>query len=1404
MAQTAVREAVKEVLEGFASRLPQEGELDAATSAIDWDLLKIRIRKKILTVIKQRRRTARASFKQKLKRLLRQERRLLELAAGQAISVDMVTDMMDVLTLDDRTGESPLQRVRGAITDCIRGRAAAKQRQLFRSGGYYVGKTSRQFFSRISTKYADNEIHRLDAATGQPARGVHDKADTLADAWTPVFQQPSSLVSDRGKVLQWLGPSGQYDSELHDLMAPFSEAEVAAAIGACHAGKACGPDRLGNDWYRDFCTILTPILTRLFNCWYSTGRFPTSFLEADIFCIAKGGDSQDPLNYRPLALLDTDYKILTRIITTRASRKLHLMIHPNQNGFVPFRTIHSTLDLYTAAQAVAQTDPEYAEALALLLDFSKAYDSVDREFLYAVLLWLGFPSPFVEAMRGLHEDTKVRFLANGYHSRWVTVTCGIRQGCPLAPLLFLLVLEALYRRIDNAPEVSGIVLRSRAGMVRLKVGGYADDTATYVKTPTEVTMIIMITRLFAYASGLRLNEGKTLVIALNPSTVANTEALPSPLRLQAPDKLARYLGLQVGSKPDMLYTWQLARTQLTARLAIAASKTTTVDQRSTIVMAIVLPKLLYIGRHQWPDLKTVGAFQKMIHNFIWHARFTDERVGGRAWLNEHIAMLPRQLGGIAVPDLKTELIALAAVTVNMWALDASPEAQIVEDVLTNSTGNPEASMVYISPHQVTPPKKGQRLGASLRTTGVHTCNVYGGVVMVAGKAAMVQALNSVRYFKGRITLTWRGRRMRMDTSSRRGTLWRAAIREEEKAHGTFCLEWLPFLVLSELKVYSEGGHMVNPKHRFRLLCTGGKQLKDHVHWKWTSNGDLLTTALATKVTPAVQRQIGSLMRLLVLNYPQLLYPGDHTGQVRYSTEAVGHVPILRRVTAGRALVGLAATEEQEAEAQVMQSHRCLVENMHTAAGTATTLTAVHPHPRLSRIVCLWVGKRRWATSRRVYRRFLTHQRTKKCIGMSTVKAERWRTSSPHIAHGLADITWRRIRRVIGLNPWGEQLLLRIKHHAISVYNPVSEGLSCPHASCSRTTRTDLTHVFWTCPAAQVLRGVLLKRWQSAGLRLIDTEHAIFSLTLPGIPAEIISVTGRVLAECSEETLTALGNTVERLTAACWSLGAAHYLHAVWRWRVAHFDTHNDVTQNYHTAGLITRLRNGHADIMGGIPLTVDDKLRWRLGRAICAVLGADWTGSPTTAHSGGGCYLLFFAGGDGAQQASGGSGIVIATLDRITGGHKMKYFLGSTHTGANMTPTMAAHIGLLRGLRECLRQGWAPVHAVGDNQVGIRQYKTRTPPRVKRLAGTYWKARRTADAIGVQSWLSQPREFNRTAQGLAQLARTTGAGTEWTEHQGSDHVRRWAAITSHALSDATEWSNLHRDQDSSESERTKV
>ena len=129
----------------------------------------------------------------------------------------------------------------------------------------------------------------------------------------------------------------------------------------------------------------------------------------------------------------------------------------------------------------ANADSDLHVAIALLLDFAKAYDTLQRPFLLSALICLCFSSKFVSVVAALHRDTTCRFIVNGYHSSRRNVHCGIGQGCFFTPLLFILALDSVYRVIQERGEIRGAPLTSGGKTTDVKISGYADDAAVYLR-----------------------------------------------------------------------------------------------------------------------------------------------------------------------------------------------------------------------------------------------------------------------------------------------------------------------------------------------------------------------------------------------------------------------------------------------------------------------------------------------------------------------------------------------------------------------------------------------------------------------------------------------------------------------------------------------------------------------------------------------------------------------------------------------------------------------------------------------------------------------------------------------------------------------------------------------------------
>ena len=157
----------------------------------------------------------------------------------------------------------------------------------------------------------------------------------------------------------------------------------------------------------------------------------------------------------------------------------------------------TVIDILAATKICASRDPDLQCALVLFLDFSKAYDSLSRNSLLAVMKRIGFPASFVRLVAG-HTGTRSQFIINDFLSDPIDVGCGIRQVCPLAPLLFIMAVEPLYELPNNT--VRGIRIANQSETMKIKVCGYADDTAVYVQSPREVSDVMRTLTRFGAVS----------------------------------------------------------------------------------------------------------------------------------------------------------------------------------------------------------------------------------------------------------------------------------------------------------------------------------------------------------------------------------------------------------------------------------------------------------------------------------------------------------------------------------------------------------------------------------------------------------------------------------------------------------------------------------------------------------------------------------------------------------------------------------------------------------------------------------------------------------------------------------------------------------------------------------------
>jgi len=158
-------------------------------------------------------------------------------------------------------------------------------------------------------------------------------------------------------------------------------------------------------------------------------------------------------DYRPISLLGGIYKIVAKILASRIKLLLPKLVHHSQSGFVHGRRL---ADNCLSIWARIEEGPKLGKHVLLKVDFEKAYDRLEWRFIHKCLEIMNFGPNFRRWVGGLLENASVILHVNGASSEHIRITRSVRQGCPLAPLLFVLATEPLLRGLANLQDRGAI------------------------------------------------------------------------------------------------------------------------------------------------------------------------------------------------------------------------------------------------------------------------------------------------------------------------------------------------------------------------------------------------------------------------------------------------------------------------------------------------------------------------------------------------------------------------------------------------------------------------------------------------------------------------------------------------------------------------------------------------------------------------------------------------------------------------------------------------------------------------------------------------------------------------------------------------------------------------------------
>ncbi|OMO87284.1 reverse transcriptase [Corchorus capsularis] len=405
---------------------------------------------------------------------------------------------------------------------------------------------------------------------------------------------------------------------------------------------------------------------------FANQRVDLNVLHAHMVLIPKGNCPTTVKDFRPITLLNTSYKILSKVIVNRLRPILQRIIRPFRNSFLAGR---STTDNILITQEIVHSlmgRKGSKGAVIAKIDLQKAYDNVSWSFLREVLVFYDFPAGLINLIMYCVSNIDLAIIWNGEVLPAFHPQQGLRQGDPLSPYLFILVMERLSHMILERVEhkVWHPVKASRSGPMVSHLF-FADDLMLFAEaSEDQVNVITDVLDEFAKASGLRVSLEKSK-LWFSPNVHQQKATVLSRLcGIPLAQELGTYLGVPIIHGKVSKATYQHVVDKVLRRLANWKGKVLSYAGRRTLIQSTLSSIPIYTMQTALLPASTAERLDQLNRNFLWGGDVDNSR--GHL-VNWDRVCRPKGNGGLGLRKARISNVALLSkfLDVETWGRASS-------------------------------------------------------------------------------------------------------------------------------------------------------------------------------------------------------------------------------------------------------------------------------------------------------------------------------------------------------------------------------------------------------------------------------------------------------------------------------------------------------------------------------------------------------------------------------------------------------------------------------------------------------------------------------------------------------------------------------------------------------------
>lgn len=411
-----------------------------------------------------------------------------------------------------------------------------------------------------------------------PALADDGKASVAASYWGNIWAPRTNFPPDEERATFLDSYLKKVD---HSLLSPPLLSNIIDTI--THSNNSTsGPDGIPFAAWRAAPDLAAPILLSVLTALCRGHPPPAGFNHGLLFLIPKKhtGLASDT---RPISVTNTDNRLLATTMAHAIMPGVSNLVDPSQKGFLWGKNgLDHTVDINDFFfKGVA----ERKQRLIFFLDTAKAFDSIDHQWIFSVLDKAGFPPWVVFFIKNTLLEVKVAPFFGKATNVWIDILRGVKQGCPLSPLIFLVAFDPLLSALSSLPNI--------------RTFAFADDLAISALSIPHISPALPIITCFSRLSGMGVNKNKSCVISSGPNSthrkllreIAEGPWPDLPLR-----PTATHLGVPIGRDITLAQIFETPYNKALSRLSSYKSitKTLSVPSRILLVNVFIISLFSYL------------------------------------------------------------------------------------------------------------------------------------------------------------------------------------------------------------------------------------------------------------------------------------------------------------------------------------------------------------------------------------------------------------------------------------------------------------------------------------------------------------------------------------------------------------------------------------------------------------------------------------------------------------------------------------------------------------------------------------------------------------------------------------------------------------------------------------------